>query len=60
MRQKEFELRPSFRMGLKLDESSLRGSLGMLNTGRVCHVLFNDSLGVQAPAILVQNGLKLQ
>jgi hypothetical protein len=29
----------------------------VLNTGRVCRGLFDDSLGVQAPAILVQNRL---
>ena len=48
-------------MGLKFDESSLRGSLGVLITGRVCHgLLFYDSLGVQAQTNLVQNGLKLR
>ncbi len=57
----ELELRPSLRMGLKFDESSLRGSLGVLITGRVCHgLLFYDSLGVQAQTNLVQNGLKLR
>jgi hypothetical protein len=36
----EFELWPSFKMGLKFKESSLRGSLGVLNTDRVRRGLF--------------------
>jgi len=36
----EFELWSSFKMGLKFKESSLRGSLGVLNTDRVRRGLF--------------------
>jgi len=38
----ESELRPLFKMGLKFNESSLRGSLGVLNTRRVCRGLFHQ------------------